>query len=270
MGHDVNIRIVEENGYYKVWFYENTGAAVKTSTPPSTALGWSEVSQSTVEVWQLENQTHCDIQWDINPPETPQMLTIAWYNEHPKLIWNSNTEPDMQSYKIWKYVDGSSMVVATVPHSSSNATHSWVDNSVSPAGKFDPVYTYSYKVKVLDNSNSESLYSNQVSISGTGGIWKKNSEEDNEINITTYALNSNYPNPFNPSTQISYQIPKDGFVNIVIYNSLGQKIAELVNENKTTGKYSIEFNANDLPSGVYIYKLQSGEFCSNKKMVLAK
>ena len=233
IGHDVNIRLVEKNCYYNIWFYPNTSdeAAISSSTYPSTQSGWSEVSQSTVEVWQLENQTHCDIRWDINQPEIPQMITVAWYNDHPKLIWNSNTEPDMQSYKIWKYAEGSSMIVATVTHGSSNTTHSWVDNSVSPAGKFDPVYTYSYKVKAVDNSNNESLYSNQVSISGTGGIWKKNSEEENKMDITSYALNSNYPNPFNPSTQISCQIPKDGFVNIVVYNSLGQKVAELVNEN---------------------------------------
>ena len=271
MGHDVNIRLVKVNGYYKIWFYPNTfDETVTNSTYPSTQSGWSEVSQSTVEVWQLENQTHCDIRWDINPPETPQMLTVAWDNDHPKLTWNSNTEPDMQSYKIWKYAEGSSMIVATVPHSNSNATHSWVDNSVSPAGKFDPVYTYSYKVKAVDNSNYESLYSNQVSISGTGAIWKKNSKEENNIDITTYALNSNYPNPFNPTTQIGFQIPKNSFVNLIVYNSVGQKVATLVNQNLSSGKYSVEFEAKHLPSGVYIYKIQAGEFSNAKKMILTK
>lgn len=81
---------------------------------------------------------------------------------------------------------------------------------------------------------------------------------------------SNYPNPFNPTTQISYQLPKDGFVNLVIYNSLGQEVAELVNQHHVSGKYSVQFNANNLPSGVYVYKLQVGEFSSVKKMLLTK
>jgi len=102
-----------------------------------------------------------------SPPSKPQNLTVAWYNNHPKITWDTNAEPDMKEYKIWKYAVGSAMVVATVTHSSSISTHTWTDNSVSPAGKFDPVYTYSYKVKAVDNSNLESLYSNQVSISGT-------------------------------------------------------------------------------------------------------
>jgi hypothetical protein len=203
-------------------------------------------------------------------PSKTQNLTVAWYNNHPKIIWDTNAEPDMKEYKIWKYVDGSSMVVATITHSPSITTHTWTDNSVSPAGKFDPVYTYSYKVKAVDISNLESLYSNQVSISGTGGIWKINGEEDTNADITSYALDSNFPNPFNPTTQISYQLPENSFVNLVVYNIIGQKVAELVNQEQTSGKYTVKFDASNLPSGVYIYKLQAGEFSDVKKMLLTK
>jgi len=121
------------------------------------------------------------------------------------------------------------------------------------------------------------LYSNQVSINGTGGIWKINGEEEANADITCYALNSNYPNPFNPTTQISYQLPKDGFVNLVVYNIIGQKVAELVNQEQASGKYTVKFDAStssatasNLPSGVYIYKLQAGEFSDVKKMLLTK
>ncbi len=81
---------------------------------------------------------------------------------------------------------------------------------------------------------------------------------------------SNYPNPFNPTTQISYQIPKDGLVNLVVYNTLGQKVETLVSKQQTSGKYSVQFNASDLPSGVYFYKLQAGEFSKVNKMLLVR
>ena len=80
----------------------------------------------------------------------------------------------------------------------------------------------------------------------------------------------NYPNPFNPSTTIKYQIPEDGMVSINIYDILGKEIKTLVNEQKTTGRYKVKFDASDLASGVYIYRIQVNDFVSAKKMLLVK
>jgi len=85
-----------------------------------------------------------------------------------------------------------------------------------------------------------------------------------------YALSQNYPNPFNPTTQIDYQLPKAGNVKISIYNVVGQVVSVLVNENQSKGNHTIDWNASDFPSGVYIYKLESGSYVSNKKMILLK
>ncbi len=87
---------------------------------------------------------------------------------------------------------------------------------------------------------------------------------------TTYALAQNYPNPFNPTTTINYQIPKDGFVTLKIYDVLGKEVATLVNENKGTGRYNVNFNASNLASGVYLYQLKVNDFVSTKKLVLLK
>ncbi|MCW9097668.1 MAG: T9SS type A sorting domain-containing protein [Ignavibacteriaceae bacterium] len=87
---------------------------------------------------------------------------------------------------------------------------------------------------------------------------------------TSYALGQNYPNPFNPSTKISYSIPVEGFVNLDVYNSIGQKVASLVNENKTAGTYEVNFDAAKLSSGIYFYKIASGNFTETKKMILMK
>ena len=86
----------------------------------------------------------------------------------------------------------------------------------------------------------------------------------------TYALEQNYPNPFNPSTIIKYQIPEDGLVTMKIYDILGKEVKTLVNEQKPTGRYSASFEASDLASGVYIYRLQVNNFVSSKKMMLVK
>ena len=86
----------------------------------------------------------------------------------------------------------------------------------------------------------------------------------------TYSLSQNYPNPFNPSTQISFGLPKSGLVKLVIYDILGREVKTLVNEFRTAGMYKIEFDASSYASGVYFYKLTSGDYINTKKMVLIK
>ena len=89
-------------------------------------------------------------------------------------------------------------------------------------------------------------------------------------NPESYDLAQNYPNPFNPTTIIKYQIPEDGIVSLKIYDILGKEIKTLVNEHKPTGRYEINFDASNLASGVYIYRIQINDFVSSKKMMLVK
>jgi hypothetical protein len=85
-----------------------------------------------------------------------------------------------------------------------------------------------------------------------------------------YALEQNYPNPFNPSTSIVYRIPASGTVLLKVYNMIGQEVATLVNELKAPGTYRETWNAGELPSGVYFYKLRAGSFVETKKLILVK
>ena len=85
-----------------------------------------------------------------------------------------------------------------------------------------------------------------------------------------YALNQNYPNPFNPSTTISFSIPNEEFVTLKFFNSLGEEVAELVNETIPAGNYSVFFDASKLTSSVYFYKINAGSFVEIKKMMLIK
>jgi len=88
--------------------------------------------------------------------------------------------------------------------------------------------------------------------------------------INYYKLQQNYPNPFNPTTTIKYQIPELSFVILKVYDVLGNEIETLVNKEKAVGNYEVNFNAASLPSGVYFYRLQAGNFVDIKKMVLLK
>jgi len=85
-----------------------------------------------------------------------------------------------------------------------------------------------------------------------------------------YELQQNYPNPFNPATKIEYAIPEEGFVNLTVYNVIGQVVKEIVNEYKRAGYYEVTFNANNLGSGFYLYRITSGKFNATKKMLLLK
>jgi len=85
-----------------------------------------------------------------------------------------------------------------------------------------------------------------------------------------YQLQQNYPDPFNPTTTISYTIPKPGFVSLIVYDVLGREVARLVQENKLPGEYSVEWNAMRVSSGVYYYRLTAGNYVQTKKMLLMK
>ena len=95
-------------------------------------------------------------------------------------------------------------------------------------------------------------------------------ESGNGIIAADFELYQNYPNPFNPSTVISYAIPQDGFVHLVILDLLGQEIATLVSGYQVSGNHQIIFNAGNLSSGMYLYRLQAGSFTSTKKMLLVR
>ncbi len=91
-----------------------------------------------------------------------------------------------------------------------------------------------------------------------------------EFSVNEFKLGQNYPNPFNPATTINYQLPKTGFVTLKVYDILGREVATLVNEQKVQGRYTVNFNASRLASGVYMYQFRANDYVSLKKMLLIK
>ena len=92
----------------------------------------------------------------------------------------------------------------------------------------------------------------------------------NQETPSIFSLSQNYPNPFNPSTKIKFDIPKGSLVKLKVYDILGREVAVLVNEKLTAGIYEYDWNASALPSGVYFYRLEAGDFIETKRMVLVK
>jgi hypothetical protein len=94
--------------------------------------------------------------------------------------------------------------------------------------------------------------------------------EDESVTASDFNLSQNYPNPFNPTTNFEFRIADFEFVSLKVYDVLGNEMAILVNEDKPAGTYQITFDASELSSGVYFYKLQTGTFVETKKMILLR
>ncbi|MBZ0201340.1 MAG: T9SS type A sorting domain-containing protein [Ignavibacteriaceae bacterium] len=133
---------------------------------------------------------------------------------------------------------------------------------------------YSYPVGTEINV----LYFDDLLV-GTGtGIYAQNNSAVSAVNDDKVIFNNpnhfelaqNYPNPFNPATTITFNLPVEAFVQLKVFNVLGEEVKTLLNDKRVSGRYEITFNADDLPSGLYLYRLQSGSFVQTKKMLLLK
>ena len=125
----------------------------------------------------------------------------------------------------------------------------------------------SYTITVLGKGpNGTPVHSRTISLSVTPVGLNSN---ENEVPKDFY-LYQNFPNPFNPSTQIRFDLAKSGLVTLNVYDITGKKITELVNENMSAGKHSVEFNASNLSSGIYFYRISAPGFTSIRKMILVK
>ncbi|HEX2983276.1 MAG TPA: T9SS type A sorting domain-containing protein, partial [Ignavibacteriales bacterium] len=93
---------------------------------------------------------------------------------------------------------------------------------------------------------------------------------DDELLPLKFELTQNYPNPFNPETKINFTIPLNGKTTLKVYDILGREVAALINGEMEKGTHTVNFNGRNLSSGVYIYRLQSGNFTESKKMALIK
>ena len=123
----------------------------------------------------------------------------------------------------------------------------------------------------IDNSISSKIYYYRLKQLNFNGTFEYSDVVEVDINAAAeFSLNQNYPNPFNPSTKISFTLPQNTNVKLSVFNMLGEKVGELLNEVKNAGTYDVSFNGSELTSGMYIYRLEAGEFTATRKMTLIK
>ena len=124
------------------------------------------------------------------------------------------------------------------------------------------------------NSNGEKVFELEYPSNSSYRAFRFNVQttvlNNNHVTANNYNLSQNYPNPFNPSTIINYSIAKEGQVRLTIYNAIGSIVSTIVNEYKPAGNYSIQFNRSNLASGIYLYKLESGNYMAAKKFIILK
>ncbi|RPI13513.1 MAG: T9SS C-terminal target domain-containing protein [Ignavibacteriae bacterium] len=227
----------------------------------------------------------------LTPPSRPMGLKVSFTNcldnfIFPRVTWLHNQEPDMISntmpafmtkkYKIYRAITSETNVipcdyiyVKTVEFTSITIPE-FIDYNVPlSCALTDKTINVRYRISAEDYYFDESVKSDiaQFSLNAQG---LKVDEYDFKGNPFKYSLSSNFPNPFNPETNINYTLAVDGQVVIKIYNILGEEVAMLVNEVEKKGLHTVKFNASQLPSGVYFYQLQTAFYNETKRMVLVK
>ncbi|MBZ0178161.1 MAG: T9SS type A sorting domain-containing protein [Melioribacteraceae bacterium] len=158
---------------------------------------------------------------------------------------------------------------------STNAGGDWADLATSVLSQ---VESYNWLVPNIasDSTKIRIRDANNPQLFGETGLFTidpatdvKDPSQDEAI-PSEYKLYTNYPNPFNPSTRIKYSIPEEAFVTIKVFDILGAEVATLVNETRSPGNYELNFDASNLRSGVYLYRIQAGNYTESRKMLFIK
>jgi glucose/arabinose dehydrogenase len=246
--------ICGDYGSARVWAVGYDGINPATSTQITTAPG-SITSFGIDENKELYLVSFNGKIYKFTPTIVPVELisfNATLINNKVRLDWFTSTETNNLGFEIEKSQDGVNYQTIFFISGNGTTTHrnvyNYIDESVSSG-------IYYYRLKQIDYDGSF-LYLKTVVV---------------DLGLPeTFLLEQNYPNPFNPKTVINYQVSKKGIVTLKVFDVLGNEITTLVNEDKIAGSYSIEFDASQLTSGIYFYKLTAEDFSSVRKMLLLK
>lgn len=181
------------------------------------------------------------------------LYSFEWYDAYSvdTSFWNWMNHGELQPQYVSTTADGPVTITAQMPV------------VTAPGGSFNVYYALAL------GSNEQTMLANIAA-----AVVKYQalivSVDDIESSVNGFNLGQNHPNPFKQSTTINYQLPDDGFVSLKVYNVIGSEVACLVNSNKTRGSHTIQFNSNDLNSGVYFYTLRFGDQVKSNKMFVIK
>jgi hypothetical protein len=200
----------------------------------------------------IDNYYFGDAMPTIVPVELTSFTATANADGNVVLNWITATEINNQMFEIERSIEGGEFFRIGYVEGHGTTTqqqeYAYTDMSVTPG-------TYFYRLKQIDYVGTFE-YSNAIMVDVKGPLG--------------FELGQNYPNPFNPSTIIDFNIPEAGMVKLAVYNILGEEVALLKNEYMQPGFYQTAFNAVDLPSGIYVYKLETANMVQARKMMLMK
>lgn len=190
------------------------------------------------------------------------------YNQPIVLYWNEHPNVNVTQYQIWRQVKhfgvmGNPYLIATV----NRGTTSYVDDEYNLTRSYSNDLLY-YDVRPYYSTEGTVSDNNWFAVFGV--LMPKTSDSTSVAEVELENSLANFPNPFNPVTNISFSIKEAGHVNIKVFDLIGQQVAELVNEEKEAGSYQISFNASHLPSGIYIYTINARSYSQTRKMLLMK
>lgn len=194
---------------------------------------------------------------DLQLPVQLISFTATSINGHMLLSWTTASEQDNDAYEVQRW-NGSGWLRAgdlVAGAGTSVSTHQYVfaDRNVEEG------LSYRYRLVTID------LNGNRMPVAEVSGHV-----EPVNTTVETFTLHQNFPNPFNPTTEIAFELASATDVSLVIFDLLGREVASLVNGRQDAGKYTVSFDATGLPSGMYFYRLQTAEFTDMKKMMLLK
>jgi hypothetical protein len=236
---------------------------------------------SMVEIWNWENlkdyyqcQQYSD-QGEIGdeiflniPPYAPTGFSGERIGNTIHLEWEPNGEWDLECYNIYKRTyDDSTQIYTDWNLLAQTADTCYTDSSFAPT--YQGSDTAWYKIAAMDEAGQLSAFSETRCVPG---VIRPQGEGIGLMALASedFLLLKNYPDPFNPNTTIGYALPQSAYVRLCVYDVAGREIAVLLETWQTAGFHQAAFNASDLPSGVYLYRLETGGRNLSGKMLLMK
>jgi hypothetical protein len=243
---------------HKDSFYSYIASTLYDSMPGTNGIEYFMVSAQTSNP-NVFYDSNIDSGYSVDnlPPLAPDSLTASVFSGKVVLNWRRNLEPDLVDYIVYRTDSSYADQRKIIPY---DTTTDIVYTDTHPlAGK-----AANYMIRAEDIHGNLSSFSNEVSIVVT-------SAESGSAQIPAkYELRQNFPNPVNPTTTISFDIPTRSIVSLKIFDMLGREVSTLVYGEMQAGRYTRQWNAANLASGVYFYRLSAGSFVQTKKLLLVK
>jgi len=145
----------------------------------------------------------------------------------------------------------------------------WVSESINLNAYINKTVKFRFTMYTDNGLPGDGFYFDDFKVVNYTNTYAGIINTSNEI-PTVYSLSNNYPNPFNPSTNIKFGIPKDGFVSMKVYDITGREVSNLISQQMKAGQYEVNFNASAISSGVYFYRLNVNNFTGTKSMVIIR